>query len=60
MASADHKTIEFISEALPSNPRYRLTYRMTGGDALILKFEIAPPAKPDAFSTYIEAKAKRK
>lgn len=59
-ASADHKTIEFVSEALPSSPRYRLTYFVTGGDALTLKFEIAPPGKPDSFSTYIEAKAKRK
>jgi len=59
-ASADHKTIEFVSEVLPSNPRYRLTYFMTGGDALTLKFEIAPPGRPDSFSTYIEAKAKRK
>ena len=58
--SADHKTIEFVSEALPSSPRYRLTYFMTGGDALTLKFEIAPPGKPDSFSSYIEAKAKRK
>ena len=59
-ASADHKTIEFVSEALPSSPRYRLTYFMTGGGALTLKFEVAPPGKPDSFSTYIEAKAKRK
>ncbi len=59
-ASADHKTIEFVSEALPSSPRYRLSYFMTGGDALTLKFEVAPPGKPDSFSTYIEAKAKRK
>jgi len=58
--SADHKTVEFVSDTLPSSPRYRLTYFMTGGDALTLKFEIAPPGKPDSFSTYIEAKAKRK
>jgi len=58
--SSDHKTIEFASEAFPSTPRYRLTYVMTGSDALTLKFEIAPPGKPDSFSTYIEAKAKRK
>jgi hypothetical protein len=37
-----------------------LTYFVTGGGALTLKFEIAPPGKPDSFSTYIEAKAKRK
>jgi hypothetical protein len=33
---------------------------MTGGDALTLKFDVAPPGKPDSLSTYIEAKAKRK
>jgi len=59
-ATSDHKTIEFVSEVSPSSPRYRLTYLMTSGDALTLKFEIAPPGKPDSFSTYIEAKAKRK
>ena len=59
-ASSDQKTIEFVSEALPSTPRYRLTYVMTGSDTLNIKFEIAPPGKPDSFTTYIEAKAKRK
>jgi len=58
--SPDRKRIEFVSEALPSSPRYRLTYVMTGDNRLALKFEIAPPGKPDSFSTYIEAKAKRK
>jgi hypothetical protein len=58
--SADQKTIEFISDVLPSTPTYRLTYLMTGGNTLNIKFESAPPGKPDAFSTYIEAKAKRK
>jgi len=59
-ASSDQKTIEFVSDALPSSPRYRLTYVKTGSDTLTLRFEIAPPGKPDSFSTYIEAKAKRK
>jgi hypothetical protein len=59
-ASADQKTIEFVSDVLPSTPTYRLTYLMTGGNTLNIKFEIAPPGKPDAFSTYIEARAKRK
>jgi hypothetical protein len=59
-ASPDMKTIQFVSEVLPSSPRYRLTYARTGSDFLTLKFEIAPPGKPDSFSTYIEAKAKRK
>jgi hypothetical protein len=59
-ASFDQKTIEFVSEGLPSSPRYRLTYVKTGSDTLTLKFEIAPPGKPDSFSTYIKAKARRK
>jgi hypothetical protein len=58
--SGDQKTIEFVSDVLPSTPTYRLTYLMTGGNTLNIKFEIAPPGKPGAFSTYIEAKAKRK
>lgn len=58
--SADGATIEFTSEAQASVPRYRLTYAKTGESTLTLKFEIAPPGKPDAFATYIEAKAHRK
>jgi len=58
--SPDRKTIEFVSDMLPSSPRFRLTYVKTSSDALSLRFEIAPPGKPDSFSTYIEAKAKRK
>ena len=51
---------EFLSEAQPARPRYRLTYRETGADTLTIKFEIAPPGKPEAFTTYIEARARRK
>lgn len=45
---------------VPSSPRYRLTYRKTGPDTVALTFEIAPAGKPEAFSTYIEARARRK
>jgi len=58
--STDGNTIQFTSEAQPTSPRYRLTYSKNGDNALTLKFEIAPPGKPDAFTTYIEAKAHRK
>jgi hypothetical protein len=58
--SSETNTIEFVSDASPSAPRFRLTYSKTGGDTVGIKFEMAPPGKPDAFSTYIEAKAKRK
>ncbi len=51
--------VQFISDAIPSVPRYRFTYIKAGVNALKLKFEIAPPGKPDSFATYIEASARR-
>jgi hypothetical protein len=57
--SADRNTVQFRSEASPSSPGFRLTYKKTGADTLTLQFEIAPPGKPDAFSAYIEATARR-
>lgn len=50
---------EFLSEAAAGAPRYRLTYRKAGPDELSLKFEIAPPTKPDSFQTYLDAKLRR-
>ncbi|HVO82642.1 MAG TPA: hypothetical protein VMT28_18075 [Terriglobales bacterium] len=58
-ASPDGKTLMWLSEAAPGTPRYRFTYRKTGADTLSLKFEIAPPEKPEAFATYITASARR-
>jgi hypothetical protein len=58
--SKDQSSVQFLSEALPSSPRYRMTYRKSGPDAVTLKFEIAPPGKPEAFTTYIQARARRK
>jgi hypothetical protein len=49
----------FTSMAGQSGPRYRLTYRKTGADALTLLFEIAPPNDRERFSKYIEATARR-
>lgn len=57
---ADRRVVTFLSDAAPGGPRYRLTYRMTGADTVEIKFEIAPPAKPDAFAPYITASARRK
>jgi hypothetical protein len=56
----DSNTVEFLSEVDPATPRYRLTYRKTSADTLSIKFEIAPPGKPDSFATYIEAVSRRK
>jgi len=58
--SSDGRAVQFLSDASPSNPRYRLTYTQTGADTVAIKFEIAVPGKPDSFSTYIEAAARRK
>jgi hypothetical protein len=56
----DGKGVQFLSDAVATQPRYRLTYRKTGDDQVAIRFEIAPPGKPEAFSTYIEATARRK
>jgi hypothetical protein len=58
--SADGNSVQFLSDAQASEPRYRLTYRKTGDHQVAIRFEIAPPGKPEAFSTYIEATARRK
>jgi hypothetical protein len=58
--SADGKSLEFLSDKLPSTPRYRLTYTRAGGaNSMKLKFEIADPGK-DGFTTYIDAALQRK
>jgi hypothetical protein len=56
----DGNSVQFLSEASASQPRYRLTYRKTADDRVAIQFEIAPPGKPDGFSTYIDATARRK
>jgi hypothetical protein len=58
--SADGNSVQFLNDAVASQPRYRLTYRKTGDDRVAIQFEIAPADHPDAFSTYIEAAAHRK
>jgi len=52
--------VVFLSDEQPPVPRYRLTYSKSGADAVKIKFEIAPPGKPDQFAPYIEASAKKK
>ena len=55
----DGASVQFVGDIAASAPRYRLTYTKTGADVVAIKFEIAPPGKPDAFSTYIQAKARK-
>jgi len=51
--SDDQRTLTFLSDALPATPRFRLSYTKFGDDSMKIKFEIAPPGKPDSFKTYL-------
>ena len=52
--------VVFTSEAQTSAPRFRLTYTKLAADKVGIRFEMAPPGKPDAFVPYVEAVAHRK
>ena len=58
--SPDKQTLIFTSPAAPSAPRFRLTYQKEAEDRVGIKFEIAPPGKPEEFKTYLEGKARKK
>ena len=58
--SNDSTSFAFISNPVGSEPRYRLTNTKEGTDSIRITFEIAPPGKPDSFTRYIEAVARRK
>jgi len=59
-ASPDQKTLTFVSAPTASAPRFRLIYQKESEDRIGIKFEIAPPGKPDEFKTYLEGKARKK
>jgi hypothetical protein len=58
--SSDSTSFVFVSDPVASEPRYRLTNAKLGTDSIEITFEIAPPGKPDSFTRYIEAVARRK
>ncbi len=58
--SKDSTSVIFLSDVLPSSPRYRLTYTKAGENQVRITFETAPADKPEAFSRYIESVARRK
>ncbi len=58
--SPDGRAVTFVSDAVAGAPRYRLTQALAGADRMTIRFEIASPAAPDSFRTYIEARALRK
>jgi hypothetical protein len=59
-ASADKKELVFLSEAQPRAPRFRLTYTKGKEDTVAIKFEIAPPGKPEEFKFYLQGTVRRK
>lgn len=44
----------FLSQPSPGAPRYRLTYEPVPDGRVSGRFEIAPPGKPEEFSTYLQ------
>jgi hypothetical protein len=58
--SKDSSSIIYVSEPSSSAPRFRMTNTKAGPDKITITFEIAPPGKPEAFSPYITASARRK
>lgn len=47
----------FVSDATPSAPRYRLTYKLGSDGQLEGQFEVAPPGQADAFKPYLAWKS---
>lgn len=58
-ATPDSGSVTFLSDLLPSSPRYRLQYQSIGEGRVRLTFDIAPPNAPDNFIRYIEGSARR-
>jgi hypothetical protein len=57
--SDDGNAIVFQSDVTSTSPTYRFAYSKTGSTTMKLKFEVAPPGKPDSFVAYIEGSARR-
>ena len=58
--SQDGQTLTFLSETIAAAPRFRLSYKKSGDQRVQIKFEMAPPGKPDSFKTYLEGGARKK
>ena len=56
----DDKTIQFVSNAQTTMPGFRLTYRFSNADNMMVDFEIAPPGDPESFKSYVKGAAHRK
>ncbi len=52
-------SVEFLSDALPGAPRFRLSYRMNPDSTVSISFDIAPPGS-ERFKTYVTGLARRR
>jgi hypothetical protein len=51
--SSDQSTLTFLSDAAQPGPRFCLIYNRLSPHSMGIKFEIAPPDKPDDFAVYL-------
>jgi len=58
--SLDGTTWTFLSEPQAGAPRFRLTYTKETADSVRIEFDVAPPGKPEDFSSYIRSRTRRK
>lgn len=58
LVSAVPDGVAFTSEPAPG-PRFRLTYLRKAEALVTVRFEMASPATPEAFKTYLEAATRR-
>lgn len=58
LVAARPEGVIFNSEPAPG-PRFRLSFTKKMETLLTVRFEIAPPGKPEAISTYLEADTRR-
>jgi hypothetical protein len=58
--TSDAKRVEFVSEPLPSSPRFCLSYRLNDKGEIFGAFEIAPSNRPEEFTPYLTWSAIKK
>ena len=59
VATARPGEVVFLSEIKPAEPRYRLAYTRASATTLNGKFDVAPPGKPEAFTSYLSWSARK-
>ena len=58
-AAADGSSVH-LSAPQTGAPRFRMTYVRAAADTYSIRFEIAPPGRPDDFSAYVVSTAMRR